>query len=150
MRPDVDWYIPADCYPGGGAFHRITCRVRVMCRLPRTLRCWGMLCRRRVRRSVGRRRCSTLLDSAVAEDDVITPMGETIACLDTSPTIIPPPPGFSKLSWPYEDWSVSNEQSRFTFTIDSLGCVPDISAGRQVVVPSLPLSPIDPNMLTIR
>ena len=87
----------------------------------------------------------TLLDSAVAEDHVITTMGETIACSDTSPTIIPPPPGFSKYSWPYEDWSVNNGQSLFTFTKDPPGCVPDVSEGRPVVVPSLPLSPISPD-----
>ena len=40
---------------------------------------------------------------------------------------------------------MSNEQSCFTFTTDSLGCVPDISAGRPVVVSSLPLSPIAPD-----
>ena len=87
----------------------------------------------------------TLLESVVAEDDVITPMGETIACSDTSPNIIPPPLGFSKFSWPYEDRNVRNKLSRFTFTTDSLGCVPYISAGRPVVVPSLPLSPIAPD-----
>ena len=64
-----------------------------------------------------------LLDSPVAEADVITTMGETIACSDTSPTIIPPPPGFSKFPWPYEDWSVNNEQLLFTFTKDPMtGC----------------------------
>ena len=79
--------------------------------LPRMLRCWGMLRRRRVRR---RRGTQALLGSAVAEDDVIKTMGETIACTDTLPTIIPPPAGFSQFSWPYEDWSVNDGQSLFT------------------------------------
>ena len=70
----------------------------------------------------------TLLGSAVAKDDVITTMGETIACSDTSPTIIPLPPGFSQFSWPYEDWSVNDGQSLVTFTKDPPGCVPYISA----------------------
>ena len=85
-----------------------------------------------------------LLGSAVAENDVIKTMGETIACTDTPPTIIPPPPGFSQFSWPYEDWSVNDGQSLSTFTKDPPGCVPDIPEGRPVVVPSLPLSPIAP------
>ena len=59
-----------------------------------------------------------LLDSAVTEDDIVMPMGETIAFSDTSPTLIPPPPGYSNFSGPYKDWSVNNEQSRFTFTTD--------------------------------
>ena len=41
---------------------------------------------------------------------------------------------------------MSKEQSRFTFTTYSMGCVPYVSAGRPVVVPSLPLSPIVPDI----
>ena len=40
---------------------------------------------------------------------------------------------------------MNNEQSLFTFTKDPLGCVPNISEGRPVVVPLLPLSPIAPD-----
>ena len=77
----------------------------------------------------------TQLVSMVAEDDVITQMGETIASSDASPTIIPPPPGFSKFSWPVDDWSVGNEQSRLTFNVDFPSCTPDGSTGWSVVEP---------------
>ena len=65
--------------------------------------------------------------------------------MDTPPTIIPPPPGFSQLSWPYENWSVGDGQSLFMFTKDLPGWFPDHSGGLPVVVPSLPLSPIAPD-----
>ena len=71
----------------------------------------------------------TLLGSAVAEDDVITTTGESVSGSDTPPTIIPPPPGF----WPYEDWSVNDGQSLFTFTKDLPGGVPGCCAFVAVV-----------------
>ena len=64
---------------------------------------------------------------------------------DPPPTIIPPPPGFSQFSWPYEDWSVNDGQSLFTFTKDPPGWFPDNPGGLPVVVPSLPSSPIAPD-----
>ena len=82
----------------------------------------------------------TQLVSVIAEDDVITPVGETIGSSDAVPDILPPPPGFSQFSWPFDDWSVSNEQSRFAVNVDS----PDVIAGRPGVEPSLQLSPITP------
>ena len=72
-------------------------------------------------------------------------MGETIDCTDAPITIIPPPPGFSQFPWPYEDWSVNDGQSLFTFTKDPPGWVPDSPRGRPVVVPSLPLLLIAPD-----
>ena len=84
-------------------------------------------------------------DDVVAEDDMVTTTGESVSGPDTPPPIIPPPPGFSTFSWPYDDWSVNNGQSLFTFTKNLSGGVPDIPVGRPVVVPSLPLSPIAPD-----
>ena len=43
--------VPADCYPG--VLLRTTDRVRVLCRSPRTLRCWAMFRRQCVRRNMG-------------------------------------------------------------------------------------------------
>ena len=86
----------------------------------------------------------TQLVSVVAEDDVITPVGETIDSSDAFPNILPPPPGFSQFSWPFDDWSVTNEQSRFAFNEDSRSCSPDVIAGRPGVEPPLQLSPITP------
>ena len=86
-----------------------------------------------------------LLCSVVAEEDVMDTVGETTDSTDTPPTIIPPPPGFSQFSWPYEEWSVGDGQSLFMFTKDLPGWCPDYSGGLPVVVSSLPLSLIVPD-----
>ena len=57
-----------------------------------------------------------LIRSAVAEEDEMDTVEQTTDAADTPPTSIPPPPGFSQFSWPYEDWSVGDGQSLFTFT----------------------------------
>ena len=64
---------------------------------------------------------------------------------DTPPTIIPPPPGFSQFSWSFEDWSVGDEPSIFTFTEELPGWFPGISGGLPVDMSSPPLSPIVPD-----
>ena len=75
--------------------------------------------------------------SAVAEEDVIVLVGDTISSSDTASDILPPPPGFSPFSWPVDDGSMDNEQSRFPFNVDYS---PGVLAGRPGVEPSL--SPI--------
>ena len=88
--------VPADCYPGGVPSQDLP-----------SSRCVSFAEDVTVLGDASPPACSPehgtpkLLDFAVAEDDVITPMRDTIACSDTSPTIIPPPLGFSKLSWPF-------------------------------------------------
>ena len=123
-----------------------TCRARVGCRLPRMLRCWGILRRRCVRRGGGGgggggegSGTQALLGSEVTEDDVIETMGETNDCMDKPTTIIPPPAGFSQFSWPYEDCRVNDGEFLFTVHRGPPGLCPQIFLGRPVVVPSLPL-----------
>ena len=86
-----------------------------------------------------------MLRSAVAEEDEIDTVGGTTDTTDTPPTIIPPPLGFSQFSWPYEDWSVGDEPSLFTFTKELPGWFPGIYGGLPVDMPSPPLSPIIPD-----
>ena len=77
--------------------------------------------------------------SAVADEDVIVPVGETNGSSDTAPDIIPPPPGFSPFSWPVDDGNMDIDQLCFPFNVD---CSPDVLTGRPDVEPSL--SPITP------
>ena len=86
-----------------------------------------------------------LLCSAVAEEDEMDTVGETTDTTDTPPTIIPPLLGFSQFSWPYENWSVGDGHSLFTFTKELPGWFPENSGGLPVDMPSLPLSPIVPD-----
>ena len=62
-----------------------------------------------------------VIRSVVAEEDEMDIVEETTDTTDAPPTIIPPPQGFSQFSWPYEDWSVGDGQSIFTFTKDLPG-----------------------------
>ena len=66
---------------------------------------------------------------------------------DTSAPIIPPPPGFRQFSWPHEEWKVGGDPSLFTFTKELPGWFPWSSGGLPEDLPSLPLSPIDPDKL---
>ena len=50
----------------------------------------------------------TQLVSVANEDDVIMSVGETIGSSDAVPNILPPPPGFSQFSWPFDDVHVNN------------------------------------------
>ena len=81
----------------------------------------------------------TQLVSVVAEEDVITPVGEPISSSSTAPATLPLPPGFSPFSWPVDDGNMDNEQSCFPFDVD---CSPDVLV-RQLSVESS-LSPITP------
>ena len=90
-----------------------------------------------------------LIHSAVTEVDEMDTVEETTDMTeettdtqDMPPTIIPPPPGFSQFAWPYEDWSVGDGQSLFTFTKDLPGWFPENTGGLPVDMPSLPVSPI--------
>ena len=66
---------------------------------------------------------------AVAEEDVMAPVGEPIGYVSSAPAAgLPPPPGFSPFSWPVDDGDVDVDMLCFPFNVDS----------------SPSLSPIDP------
>ena len=67
-----------------------------------------------------------LIHLAVAEEDEMDTVEQTTDAVDTPPTSIPPPPGFS---------SVGDGQSLFTFTKDLPGWFPDNSGGLPVDMP---------------
>ena len=171
LRPDVDWYTGTEytriprllsCVSRTMAIAQLThLRISVPVSGRHLVRCQLIVIQRVLLRRTNRVSGSVLfaedvtpsvcspehgtprqLVSVVAEDDVITPVGETTGSSDAFPNILPPPPGFSQFSWPFDDWSVSNEQSRFAFNVDSRGCAPDVIAGRPGVEPPLKLSPI--------
>ena len=126
--------VPADCYPGGAPQKNRP-----------SPRCVSFAEDVTMLGDVSPSVCSpehgtlTQLVPAVAEEDIIVPVGETISSSDTASDIIPPPPGFSPFSWPVDDGNMDNEQSRFPFNVDYS---PDVLAGRPSVEPSL--SPITP------
>ena len=115
-----------------------------LCHLPVVSRCWGMLRRQCIRRKVVRR---SWLRSAVTEEDEMNTEGGRMDTTDMPAPIIPPLPGFRQFSWPYEDWSVGDDPSLFTFTTELSGWFPGNSGGLLVDMPSLPLSPIVPDSL---
>ena len=126
--------VPVDCYPGGAPQKNWPSPCRVSFAEDVT-----------VLGDVSPLVCSpkhgtpTQLVSAVADDDVIVPVGETNGSSDTAPDIIPPPLGFSPFSWPVDDGNMDIEQSCFPLNVD---CSPDVLTGRPDVEPSL--SPITP------
>ena len=130
--------VPADCFPGGVPSQELTSSrwvsfagsVTVLGDAPPP---------------VCSPDCSAqeLICSVVTEEDEMAIVEEMTDTTDAPPTIIPPPPGLSQFSWPYEDWSVGDGQSLFTFTKDLPGWCPAHSGGLPVDVPSLPYSSND-------
>ena len=137
MRQDVAW--SADCFPGGALSQELTSSRRVSFASSVTVLGDAPLPVRSPESGA-----QELIRSAVAEEDQMDTVAETTDTTDTPPTIIPPPPGFSQFSWPYEDWSVGDGQFLFTFTKDLPGWFPDNSGELPVDMPSMPLSPIVP------
>ena len=84
--------VPADCYPGG-----VPSKDRPSLRRVSFAEDVTVLVDVSPSVCSPERGTPTQLVPVVAEDDVITPVGETIASSDASPTIIPPPPGFSEV-----------------------------------------------------
>ena len=82
----------------------------------------------------------TQLMPAVAEEDVIAPVGEPIGRVSSAPAAgLPPPPGFSPFSWPVDDGNMDVDVLCFPFNVD---CYPDVRLAQLGGAPSW--SPIDP------
>ena len=105
--------VPADCFPGGTPSQKLTSSRHV---------------------SFSSSGVQELLRSAVAEEDEMDTVGRgTTDTMDTPPTIIPPPPGFSQFSWTYQDWSVGDELCLFMFTKELPGWLPWHSGACQLI-----------------
>ena len=122
---------PADCFPGGALSQDLTSSRRVP--FASSVTVLGDALPPVYSPESG---TQELLRSAVAEEDEIDTVRGTTDATDTPSTIIPPPPGFSQFSWPYEDWSVGDEPSLSTFTKALPGWFPGIAGGLLVDMPA--------------